>query len=573
MTNQKQKRTHFHSLYNQIDATMHLPGMVKKRGSAVAMQQIWAQQQEANQQRTVERCRSCDDTPVNQTSVLDLETSIEKSPSFSNIDEMDKDVQNDIGSEMTQSLLPLQQRRNTKVVSNTSLSSMIDKTITAASFYDSNHIVNTNSIGNNKVLQNHHKASTIIAGMKQPPALPSSASSSTTTKGLSTSVANNILPLFRHSPSPPIPDAPLKHTTGTVTTSSSNTSTAQTKAVQLLIGAAGIYATYLYYGVVQEDLFRYRSSSGVGFSFVWALQVLESAMTMAIGYAGRKLCGGRKKLPLWPFFHSGISQLAAKALMSLSLAAGLSFPVVVLAKSAKIVPVMIGQLLLGGSKYGFHDYLFAVMIVAGTSLLSVGNTSESVPAGSDTLTGLFLITLSLTADGFTGGLQKKLKRVTASMAPTTYDFLFYSHVAQFCAAIVVCFVTREMYTAPAYLVSNPIIWWWIGASCICSAVGQCFIFYVISCFDPVVCTTITTTRKMLTVAFSIGFKGHDLSSWGYIGLGLAVSALILEVETKYTEYQLRQKGTVEVKLPAATSSQPSTATSTSSLSINDTNEL
>jgi UDP-galactose transporter B1 len=554
---------------------MQFPGMVKKRGSSATMQHVWAHDNDLQQHgnittavtsvsSTIKDLKSgCDDTSLTRSDDADSDGSLHESPSFSTIDETDIEDQNELNSETTQLLLPLQ-RRNTTVISNTTLPSMSDKTIMSTTMFESSHSIS-------KGIQTHPKVATTAtcsngnvvscSGAKQP-----SSPSSSTTNG--SSASGNMLPLFRH-PSPKAvkeispASRPLA---STITTASSNS--AQTKVVQLVIGAFGIYATYLYYGVVQEDLFRYRSTSGEGFSFVWALQVLESAVTMIIGFMGRKLCGGRKNLPLLPFFHSGISQLAAKALMSLSLAAGLSFPVVVLAKSAKIVPVMIGQLLLGGSKYGFHDYLFAVLIVAGTSLLSAGNTSEHVASGSDTLTGLVLITLSLTADGFTGGLQKKLKRVTASMAPTTYDFLFYSHVAQFCAAIVVCCVTGEMYTAPSYLISNPTIWWWIGASCVCSAVGQCFIFYVISCFDPVVCTTITTTRKMLTVIFSIGFKGHDLSSWGYVGLCLAVSALLLEVEVKYAQYRLRQKGTVEVKASPAAVSHSSTITpSSSTLSI------
>lgn len=343
----------------------------------------------------------------------------------------------------------------------------------------------------------------------------------------------------------------------------------QAKAMQLCIGAAGIYGAYLYYGLVQEDLFRYRSSSaGAGFTFVWALQVLESAVTMSIGFFGRRIVdgsgGGRHRrqqqkggagtgtLPLSPFFQSGASQLAAKAFMSLSLTAGLSFPVVTLAKSAKIVPVMLGQLCMGGSSYSARDYAFAILIVVGTALLSAGNTTTTTTttnnnhhtdadSNSNTLSGLVLIFLSLTADGFTGGLQKKLKRVTASMAPTTYDFLYYSHMAQLVVALVICTVTGELWIAPRYLSANPAVWWFVLASCVCSAVGQCFIFYVISCFDPLVCTTITTTRKVLTVVLSISFKGHDLTGEGCLGLGLACTALLLEVEGQVAAYRKRQQ--------------------------------
>jgi solute carrier family 35 (UDP-galactose transporter), member B1 len=512
--------------------SMPLPGKMKKRGSVASLQHIWTQQQQPHVMTSTSAIddRSDRSTSNVPTITIDVEQHLIESSSFASIDEDNSEDQNDTeSSETVQLIIPQQRRHKTLASNNTSLSSMADKTGAYDSVYNKKHIndhkiTNTNTNTNTKY-----------------PSPPITTSISST----------NILPLH-HNPSPPTTGKdvqPLRSHT-TATTAGAATATvifAQTKVFQLFVGVSGIYAAYLYYGVVQEDLFRYRSTNGTGFSFVWALQVLESGVTMIIGFIGRKLCGGRKNLPLIPFFHSGVSQLAAKALMSLSLAAGLSFPVVVLAKSAKIVPVMIGQLLLGGSKYTFHDYLFAIMIVAGTSLLSAGNTSEHVVSGSDTFTGLILITLSLTADGFTGGLQKKLKRVTSSMAPTTYDFLFYSHVAQFCAAIVICVASGEVYTAPSYLIDNPKIWWWIAASCMCSAIGQCFIFYVISCFDPVVCTTITTTRKMLTVMFSISFKGHHLSNWGCIGLGLAISALLLEVEVKYSKYRLLQQGAVEVK--------------------------
>jgi UDP-galactose transporter B1 len=314
------------------------------------------------------------------------------------------------------------------------------------------------------------------------------------------------------------------------------------KSFQLLFGSLGIYSTYLYYSSIQEDLFRYRDTQGQGFSSVWLLQVLESALAILIGFIGRRMYGGRNGLPIIPFLKSGISQLTAKVLMSLSLAAGISFPVVVLAKSAKIVPVMLGQLVMGGSAYTSRDYTSAALIVLGTALLSYGKSSPH-ETGNDTVTGLFLIALSLGADGFTGGLQKKLKKETAHLDPSTYDFLFYSHVAMWSLALVASLLTGEIRSGPTYLMNNPGIAWNVIMSCICSAAGQCFVFYVIACFDPLVCTTITTTRKMFTVLFSISFKGHVLSQVGCFGLVLAVSALLVEVEGKLSKFRKAKSNT------------------------------
>jgi hypothetical protein len=46
---------------------------------------------------------------------------------------------------------------------------------------------------------------------------------------------------------------------------------------------------------------------------------------------------------------------------------GVSYPIVTVAKSAKLVPFMVGQLVLGGSSYAPRDYLLGLLIVAGTA--------------------------------------------------------------------------------------------------------------------------------------------------------------------------------------------------------------
>jgi UDP-galactose transporter B1 len=323
----------------------------------------------------------------------------------------------------------------------------------------------------------------------------------------------------------------------------SSTTKTQRKVFQLVFGSIGIYSTYLYYSVIQEDLFRYRDQNGVGFTSVWFLQVIESAMDICIGRLGRKVHAEHENFPRMLFFKSGASQLAGKVLMSLSLAAGLSFPIVVLAKSAKIVPVMLGQLILGGSNYTTRDYIFAGLLVCGTTLLSIGKSSPHGETGHDTITGVFLILLSLLSDGVTGGLQKKLKKETAHLDLGMYDFLYHSHMAMMVLALVACHVTGEIASAPTYILKNPAIARNVLLVCICSAAGQCFIFYVITTFDPLVCTTITTTRKMFSVLFSLCFKGHILSEIGFLGMALAILALAVEVEGKLSTLRKKRKYT------------------------------
>lgn len=48
-------------------------------------------------------------------------------------------------------------------------------------------------------------------------------------------------------------------------------------AVKLIIGAGGIYAAFLYYGTLQEDVFHYVAADGSKFKAAWFLQTLGTA--------------------------------------------------------------------------------------------------------------------------------------------------------------------------------------------------------------------------------------------------------------------------------------------------------
>jgi solute carrier family 35 (UDP-galactose transporter), member B1 len=354
-------------------------------------------------------------------------------------------------------------------------------------------------------------------------------------------------------------DLLLAAATTTTLSSPSKWPIAPTRAtMQLAVGILGIYTTFLYHGHVQEDLYRYRSpSSGQGYALVWSHLALESALSVVLGWVGRRWFAPRTsssggtnnnssnnssgiatKLPLAPFVQMGLAQLAAKTLTSKALEVGVSYPILTVAKSAKLVPVMVGQLVLGGSSYKRRDYCFAILIVAGTALLSAGHYETNphyadLPlddaTGQDTAMGLGLIVLSLAADGLTGGIQKRLQRTAA---PTTYDFLYFAHWTQAVVAGAMSVVMGEVWTVPDYLTRHATVAWLVLASCASFALGQCFVCYTISCFDPLICTTITTSRKMLTVLLSIGFKGHSLTGAGCVGLGLACLALLVEVQGK-----------------------------------------
>ena len=300
--------------------------------------------------------------------------------------------------------------------------------------------------------------------------------------------------------------------------------------VKLLIGAGGIYGAFLYYGSLQEDVFRFVAPDETSFKQAWFLQVLEALANVIIGFVGMQVTGATKGIPLRMFGISGAAQVTAKACTSLALANGLSFPVATLAKSGKMAPVMLGSLVLGGAKYEMREYLQVAAIIGGTAIVSLGKKKGGGPSSS--MLGVFYIVMSLVLDGVTAGFQKRLKTETAKVGvkPKPYDFMFWTNLFMCLTACVIAAALGEIQSGAAFLIANPEIMSKIIKFAICSAVGQSFIFYTIANFDPLVLSTVTTTRKIFSVLLSIFLKGHSLSVMGWSGITLACAGILSELQ-------------------------------------------
>ena len=77
-----------------------------------------------------------------------------------------------------------------------------------------------------------------------------------------------------------------------------------------------------------------------------------------------------------------------------------------MAKSAKMVPVMIGTILLGEAKYTLREYIQVFAIVAGTAMVAL---SKKKDGGDSTTFGAAFIVAALVLDGVTGGMQNKIR--------------------------------------------------------------------------------------------------------------------------------------------------------------------
>ena len=119
------------------------------------------------------------------------------------------------------------------------------------------------------------------------------------------------------------------------------------KTSKLALGASGIYFFFLFHGILYEDLLNFRTKDGARFDKIWFLQTISALCNCLVsGFAMLTVAATSKQSPPHPpllFATTGAVQFLAHAFTALAITKGVSAPVVILGKSAKMVPVMLGQ--------------------------------------------------------------------------------------------------------------------------------------------------------------------------------------------------------------------------------------
>mmetsp|Transcript_34786 Transcript_34786/g.69317 ORF Transcript_34786/g.69317 Transcript_34786/m.69317 type:complete len:358 (-) Transcript_34786:524-1597(-) len=307
------------------------------------------------------------------------------------------------------------------------------------------------------------------------------------------------------------------------------------RSAQLAIACAGIFFSFSYFAVLQEDVYK-KPYNGEYFKYTFLALIAERGINAVIGLMGMLAFGGSGlAIPHRDIFVSGISQMLAMAGSNEALRY-VSYPTQVLGKSCKMVPVMAGSIVLGGKSYSAIEYFQVVMITIGVCMFNL--LGKKKKAGEDSTLGLLLIGFSLVMDAVTGGLQDKVKRRTKELnpeagekpVPTMHESMFWTNLAGFIMAVVLAGCTGQLTDGFSFCTRNPEVLWAVLIYSLASAVGQNFIYYTITQFSPLVLTTVTTTRKIFTTIYSVFRNPANrlaMGQWG--GCGIVFVGMLMDI--------------------------------------------
>lgn len=210
------------------------------------------------------------------------------------------------------------------------------------------------------------------------------------------------------------------------------------------------------------------------------------------------------------------------------------FPIQVLAKSCKPVPVMLMGAVMG-KRYPAKKYINVFMIVLGVALFmgggesttkkhptaGGGSSSSSTNTTSEQIIGALLLFISLCFDGGTGAYEDKLMSVH-SVQP--FDLMYNIQLGKTILAGVGLLVLNQIHIFVQMCQDMGFLLVALGLS---GALGQVFIFVTIAKFGALTCSIIGLARKVTTLVASIYFYGHHLTTIQSSGLLLSIAAMVM----------------------------------------------
>jgi UDP-galactose transporter B1 len=267
-----------------------------------------------------------------------------------------------------------------------------------------------------------------------------------------------------------------------------------------------------------------------------------------------------------------------------------SYPTAVLAKSSKLIPTMLVGYFIERKSFLREEVFSATLITIGIIVFNLckiqqqkekkrnlngGNSGTSdVDENNDSTYGLFLLLFSLAMDGFLSSCQNKLKdcgkeietspsssttssklgdkvedkkrRQVMYRRPTALETMLWINAyaivfllplsiwsGQFSNGIKMLNLPNPTTSKTTTTSSSLSIQQTIVVLNLTAATGQIFIFFTIQLFSPLMTTTITTTRKFLTILLSVWKFGHKFTFAQWFSIFMVFSGLYLGIISKF----------------------------------------
>ncbi|KAN0139898.1 UAA transporter [Lactarius tabidus] len=229
-----------------------------------------------------------------------------------------------------------------------------------------------------------------------------------------------------------------------------------------------------------------------------------------------------------------------------------SYPAMVLAKSCKLVPVMVMNVLLYRRSFARHKYVVVALVTAGITMFmgfggDSGGKHRTGGQGNSTLMhsiiGMSYLLINLVLDGATNSTQDEIfaRYKVSGQQMMLWINLLCTLLTSLISILPLPYIPvlhpsnggeAELIGALKFLRSHPSIIYPLVQFALTGALGQLFIFETLQHFGSLTLVTITLTRKLFTMLLSVIVYNHKLMPGQWAGAGVVFAGISVEAWVK-----------------------------------------
>lgn len=321
--------------------------------------------------------------------------------------------------------------------------------------------------------------------------------------------------------------------------------------VRMFICISGVIGMLGAYGFLQERIMSRPYGLGEGAEYfkysvflVFVNRIVSSIYAGTEMYLTEKPLSAdetKKSAPLWKYAIVSASNTAATTCQYESLLY-ISFPLQMLGKCFKMVPVMGWGMLASGKSYAVADWLIAAAVTLGCMMfLTFGDVrsdhSTEEHAIHAVAWGVLLLLGYLAFDGLTPTYQEK---ILTDHNTSTAALMFYVNIIS-CAISLLSLLSFGLFVPSiSFVMRHPIFLVHVLQLSLCATFGQVFIYRTISWFGALALAAVMNLRQLGSVLFSVLYYGHTVNVLQWVGIATCFGGLFAKTARGYHEHLLKE---------------------------------
>ncbi|KAI5952719.1 HUT1 [Candida jiufengensis] len=314
------------------------------------------------------------------------------------------------------------------------------------------------------------------------------------------------------------------------------------KLVTLIICVIGLYSTFLTWSILQERINTKPYGNNEYFKSPLIINIVQALLASIVGLIYNNVT--TKKSPFGVLTQPGVF----KSMILISVCSSIASPIgykslrhldylaYLLAKSCKLIPVMLVHFILYQTKFPFYKYAVAGLVTLGVTIFTLAHSKETTKINDgNTKLGLIYLIGSMLLDGFTNSTQDQLFKKNKNFTGANLMCILNLFIFVITLGYVVIFQFDEITKTLTFGSNYPEFVYDLLIFAGCGAIGQVFIFIILEKFDSIILITATVTRKMLSMILSVFLFGHYLNVNQWIGVLLVFGGIGYEAFVKLNQ--------------------------------------